>query len=44
LKNPRKPLSIMPEIYAQSYAQRTLFLPIVPYSRLSNLLKPRAPV
>ena len=40
LKNPRKPLSIMPEIYAQSYAQRTLFLPIVPSFSFCNPLIP----
>ena len=35
---------IMPEVYAQLYAHRTLFPPIIPTLYLSNLLKPRRPV
>jgi hypothetical protein len=37
-------MKIMPEIYAQLYAQRTLFLPIIPTLRLANPLKPRETV
>ena len=33
--------TIMPKIYAQSYAQRALFLPIVPSFSLCNLLIPQ---
>jgi len=34
----------MPEIYAQLYAHRTLFPPIIPTLRLANPLKPRRTV
>lgn len=41
---PRLCKEIMPEIYAQLYAHRTLFPPIIPTLRLANPLKPRRTV